>query len=98
MEFNIKVYQNDEGIFAEVFLENKSICIGDGESPYKAVQDVCSVLSDIMQIMERQENKEIIELIEKREKQDNETTYSLDEILQFKKEKEYMMKNLKIIK
>ena len=35
MKLKIKVFQNEEGIFAEVLDENnKQICIGDGDSPY----------------------------------------------------------------
>lgn len=85
MEFSIKTYQNDEGVFAEVFSKGKSICIGDGESPYKAIQDACSVLSDIMAIAEEEENNEIINIISERDKKDDEIRYTLDEVIKLRK-------------
>ena len=54
MEFKIKVFQNDEGIFAKVETEKgEEVCIGDGDSPYSAVKDVCNILVDIMDILEQ---------------------------------------------
>ena len=53
MEFIIKVFKNDEGIFAKVETEKgEEVCIGDGDSPYSAVKDACNVLADIMDIMD----------------------------------------------
>ena len=54
MEFIIKVFKNDEGIFAKVETKKgEEVCIGDGDSPYSAVKDVCNVLADIMDILEQ---------------------------------------------
>ena len=54
MEFKIKVFQNDEGIFAKVETEKgEEVCISDGDNPYSAVKDVCNVLADIMDILEQ---------------------------------------------
>ena len=53
MEFKIKVFKNNERIFAKVETEKgEEVCIGDGDSPYSAVKDVCNVLADIMDIMD----------------------------------------------
>ena len=57
MKFIIKLFQNDEGIFAKVETEEgEEVCIGDGDSPYSAVKDVWSVLADIMDILEQKNN------------------------------------------
>ena len=57
MEFIIKVFKNDEGIVAKVETEKgEEVCIGDGDSPYSAVKDVCNVLADIMDILEQKNN------------------------------------------
>lgn len=81
MEFKIKVFQNEEGIFAEVL--NKSgnhVCLGDGESPYEAVKEACSVLADIMTIAEEEENKEILKTVEEREKNDDGVRYTSEDV------------------
>ena len=57
MKFIIKLFKNDEGIFAKVETEKgEEVCIGDGDSPYSAVKDVCNVLADIMDILEQKNN------------------------------------------
>ena len=57
MEFIIKVFKNDEGIFAKVETEKgEEVCIGDGDSPYSAVKDACNILADIMDILEQKNN------------------------------------------
>lgn len=80
MEFKIKVFQNDEGIFAKVETEKgEELCIGDGDSPYNAVKDVCSVLADIMDIWEQKENEDILRIIEDREFKDSGIRYTCEE-------------------
>ena len=57
MKFIIKLFKNNEGIFAKVETEKgEEVCIGDGDSPYSAVKDVCNVLADIMDILEQKNN------------------------------------------
>ena len=36
--------------------KGEEVCIGDGDSPYSAVKDVCNVLADIMDILEQKNN------------------------------------------
>ena len=89
MNFKITVFQNNEGIFAEVLDENnKSICVGDGESPYKAVKDACSVLSNIMDFAEQEEDKEILEMIKERDKNDTGKRHTLEEVKRMRMIKE----------
>ena len=81
MELKIKVFQNEEGIFAEVLDENnKQICIGAGDSPYTAIKDVCTVLEDIMNLVEEKENESILKLVKERDKNDDGTRYTLEEV------------------
>ena len=57
MEFKIKVFQNDEGIFAKVETEKgEEVCIGDGDNPYSAVKDEWHVLAENRDIMEQKNN------------------------------------------
>ena len=81
MEFKIQVFQNEEGIFAEVLNESGNhVCLGDGKSPYEAVKDVCSVLSDIMTIEEEEENEDILKMIKEREKNDDGVRYTIEDV------------------
>lgn len=85
MEFKIKVFQNDEGIFAEVLNEDgKQICVGDGDSPCSAVKDVCLVLSDIMDFLDEKENVELLNSTNERLKNDDGTRYSTEEVKQMR--------------
>lgn len=48
MEYKIKTFKNEEGIFAEILNENnKNICTGDGLTELQAIKDVCLVFADI---------------------------------------------------
>lgn len=85
MEFKINVFQNEEGIFAEVLSESgNQICIADGDSPYLATKEVCSAFSDILDIMEEDENKEISNIIKQRVSNDDGVRYSLDDVKNMK--------------
>lgn len=81
MEFKIKVFQNEEGIFAEVLNENgDNICTGDGNNPYEAIRDVCFVFADIMSIAEEDENKSILNTIKERQENDDGVRYSVEDV------------------
>lgn len=81
MEFKIKVFQNEEGIFAEVLSEvGKQVCVVEGDSPCLAAKEACLVLSDIFDIMEQEENKEIANIIKERGVNDDGVRYSMDDV------------------
>lgn len=80
MEFKIKVFQDNEGIFAEVLTEkDEQVCVGEGDSPYLAVKEACIVLADIMDIAEEEENKEIAKIIAERNEDDG-VRYSIEDV------------------
>lgn len=81
MEFKIKVFQDDEGIFAEVLTEkDEQVCVGEGNSPFLAVKEACEVLADIMTIAEEEENMEIAKIVEERRKNDESERFSLEDV------------------
>lgn len=48
MEYRIRTFKNEEGIFAEIINENgENICVGEGLTELKAVKDACLVFVDI---------------------------------------------------
>ena len=50
IEFNIRTFQDEEGIFAEVTTEEGNhVCIADGKDNYDAIKEVCLVLMDILE-------------------------------------------------
>lgn len=49
MEYKIRTFQNEEGIFAEIISKNGvSICTADGLTEFKAIKEVCLVFTDII--------------------------------------------------
>ena len=49
IEFNIRIYQDEEGIFAEITTEDGNhVCVADGKDDYDAIKEVCLVLMDIL--------------------------------------------------
>ena len=81
MEFKIKVFQDDEGIFAEVLTEkDEQVCVGEGNSPFLAVKEACEVLADIMTIAEEEENMEIAKIVEERRKNDESERFTLEDV------------------
>ena len=81
MEFKIKVFQNDEGIFAEVLTEkDEQVCVGEGNSPYLAVKEACEVLADVMAIAEEVENEEIAKIVEERKRNDDGERFTLEDV------------------
>lgn len=68
MEINISVKQNNDSIYAEAFMEGKVVCTGYGKSPYEAIEDVCTLLSNIAKQAEIEEDEEIINMLREREK------------------------------
>lgn len=49
MEYKIRTFQNEEGIFAEIISKNGvSICTADGLTEFKAIKEVCLVFADII--------------------------------------------------
>lgn len=49
IEYLIKTFKNEEGIFAEIVNEKgDNICTGDGETELEAIKEVCLVFSDIL--------------------------------------------------
>lgn len=87
MEFKIKVFQDDEGIFAEVLTEkDEQVCVGEGNSPYSAVKDACGVLSDIMDIAEEVENEDIAKTVAERIKNDDGVRFSIEDVKKMKYE------------
>ena len=81
MEFKIKVFQDDEGIFAEVLTKkDEQVCVGEGNSPFLAVKEACEVLADIMTIAEEEENMEIAKIVEERRKNDESERFSLEDV------------------
>ena len=81
MEFKIKVFQNDEGIFAEVLTEkDEQVCVGEGSSPYLAVKEACEVLTDVMAVAEEVENKEIAKIVEERRRNDDGERFTLEDV------------------
>lgn len=50
MEFNIRTYQDEEGIFAEITTkEGNHVCVADGKDNYDAIKEACLVLMDILE-------------------------------------------------
>ena len=81
MEFKIKVFQNDEGIFAEVLTEkDEQVCVGEGNSPYLAVKEACEVLADVMAIAEEVEKEEIAKVVEERRRNDDGERFTLEDV------------------
>lgn len=81
MEFKIKVFQNDEGIFAEVLTEkDEQVCVGEGNSPYLAVKEACEVLADVMAVAEEVENEEIAKIVEERRRNDDGERFTLEDV------------------
>lgn len=81
MEFKIKVFQNDEGIFAEVLTEkDEQVCVGEGNSPYLAVKEACEVLADVMAIAEEVENEEIAKIVEERRRNDDGERFTPEDV------------------
>ena len=57
MEFKIKVFKNDKGIFAKIETEKEEEeSIGEGDNKNSEVKDVCNVLADIIDILEQKNN------------------------------------------
>lgn len=50
IEFNIRTYQDEEGIFAEITTEEGNhVCAADGKNSYDAIKEVCLALIDILE-------------------------------------------------
>ena len=50
IEFNIRTYQDEEGVFAEITTENGNhVCTADGKDNYDAIKEACLVLMDILE-------------------------------------------------
>lgn len=81
MEFKIKIFQEEEGVFAEVVSEDGTqICVADGDSPYLAAREACLVFADILSIMEENENRKIASIIQERINTDDGVRYSIDDV------------------
>lgn len=54
MEYKIRTYKNEEGIFAEILNEKgENVCIADGITELSAIGEVCLVFSDIIEDFEK---------------------------------------------
>lgn len=99
MKFKIEVFQNKESIFAKILDENnEEICICDSNTPYAAVKEACSKLSNMMDIIEDKENEIIKENIKKRDKNDNGIRYTSEDVTKMRLANKIRANNIKIIK
>lgn len=82
MEFKIKLLENTkDGLFAEVISEDgQSICMGEGDNPYSALEDACMEFAEILRDCSERENDRILKMIEERTYNDDGIRYSLDEV------------------